>query len=190
MKEIIIASNNQNKIKELKKILTNYQLLSLNDVNIDIDVEETGKTFYENALIKAQAIYDLIHKPVIADDSGIILDELKDWPGIHTKRICPNDSHKRNQMIIDKSKELTSKKVTAICALVYVDELGTIKAIGKMHGEVTDKEYLGNGFGFDSIFKLKNGKVVSELNEDEKNKISHRYLASVKLKKLLDEKRP
>ena len=84
-----------------------------------------------------------------------------------------------------KGKSLKDKRIKAVCVLVYYDGKKAISARGEMHGSICDKEYPGNGFGFDSIFKLPNGNVVSSLTKEEKNKISHRYKASMKLKKKL-----
>ena len=185
---MIFATNNQNKLQELRDIFNDNSIKSLKDVNINIDVDETGNSFYENALIKAKAIYKICHEPVIADDSGLIFDELKDWPGIYTKRI--EDEAKelgltRNEYLIEKGKELNNKKITANCTLVYYNGKRIIRATGKMHGTITDKEYPGNGFGFDSVFKLNDGRIVSSLTPKEKNLLSHRYQASVKLNEKL-----
>ena len=188
---MIFATNNQNKLKELQKIFEGYDIKSLKDMNINIDIPETGKTFYENALIKAKAIYELTKIPTIADDSGLIFLELNDYPGIYTNRII-DDAKKlgltRNEFLIQKSKELTNKRIKAVCVLVYYDGVNTISATGEMHGTITDKEYPGNGFGFDSIFKLNDGRVVSQLSSLEKNKLSHRYHASISLKEKLISK--
>lgn len=186
---MLFATNNQNKLKELQAIFKEYNIKSLRDVNIDTSIEETGKTFYENALIKAKTIYELTKMPTIADDSGLIFLEIGDFPGIYTQRI-ETDAKKlhltRNEYLIKKGKELQDKRIKAVCTLVYYDGKNILTATGEMHGTITDKEYTGNGFGFDSIFKLDDGRIVSLLTEEEKNKLSHRYQASVKLKELLD----
>lgn len=187
---MIFATNNQNKLKELQDIFKEYTIKSLKDYNINVNIEETGSSFYENALIKAKAIYDLTKIPTIADDSGLIFEELVDYPGIYTKRI-ENDAKKegltRNEFLIKIGKTLKNKNIKAICNLVYYDGKNIISATGIMSGTITDKEYPGNGFGFDSIFKLNDGRIVSSLSSDEKNKLSHRYQASVNLKKKLDD---
>ncbi len=185
---MIFATNNENKLKELQKIFNDPNIKSLKDYNINVDIEENGSSFYENALIKAKAIYEISHIPTIADDSGLIIEELGNWPGIYTKRIEKEAQEKglsRNEYLIEKSKNLKNKNIKAQCVLVYYDGNKIIKAEGEMCGTITDHEYPGNGFGFDSIFRLPNGKVVSKLSSDEKNKISHRYKASIKLKELL-----
>jgi XTP/dITP diphosphohydrolase len=185
---MIFATNNKNKIKELRDIFNDDSIKCLDDVNINVDVKETGKSFYDNALIKAKAIYKIVHEPVIADDSGLIFNELKNWPGIYTHRIEEEASKlnlTRNEYLIKKGKELDNKKITACCTSVYFDGNKTIRATGKMHGTITTHEYPGNGFGFDSVFRLNDGKVVSSLTPHEKNKLSHRYQASIKLKEKL-----
>ncbi len=186
---MIFATNNPNKLRELQDIFNDKNIKSLNNLNINIDIKETGKTFYENALIKAKEIYKLTKIPTIADDSGLIFDELHDWPGIYTKRI-EKEAKKlnltRNEYLIEKSKNLKSKKITAVCTLVYYDGKKIIRSTGKMHGTITSKEYPGNGFGFDSIFILNDGRIVSKLLPAEKNMLSHRYQASIKLKDKLN----
>lgn len=187
---MIFATNNENKLKELQSIFNDNNIKCLKDLNINVDIEENGKTFYENALIKAKAIYELTKIPTIADDSGLILEELKDFPGIYTNRI-ETDAKKigltRNEYLIKKGKELKNKNIKAVCTLVYYDGKNIISATGEMHGTITDKEYSGNGFGFDSIFRLNDGRIVSSLTANEKNHLSHRYLASIKLKEKLDK---
>ena len=185
---MIFATNNLNKLKELKAIFNDDNIKSLKDFNINIDIPETGKSFYENALLKAKTIYKITNIPTIADDSGLIFDELKNWPGIYTNRIEEETKKlnlSRNAYLIKKGNKLTNKKITAICTLVYYDGKKIIRSTGKMHGMITKEEYPGNGFGFDSVFRLNDGRVVSSLTAQEKNKISHRYKASIKLKNKL-----
>ena len=188
---MIFATNNQNKLKELQKIFNNQEILCLKDLNINIDIEETGNSFYENALIKAKEIYEITHIPTIADDSGLIFYKIPNYPGIYTNRIeidAKKQGLTRNELLIKKGKELDDKRIKAICNLVYYDGKNIISSEGVMEGTITDKEYPGNGFGFDSIFRLNDGRIVSHITEDEKNKISHRYHASVKLKEKLQKK--
>ena len=182
---MIFATNNKNKLKELRQIFNDNNIKSMEEAGINTDIEETGKTFYENALIKAKEVYKLAHEPVIADDSGLIFNELKDWPGIYTHRIeeeAKKLNLSRNEYLIEKGKKLTNKKITANCTLVYYDGKKIIRSTGKWHGTITLKEYPGNGFGFDSVFRLYDGRVASSLSPDEKNHLSHRYQAAIKLK--------
>lgn len=182
---MIFATNNKNKLKELRKIFNDDSIKCLSDLNIDIDIPETGNSFYENALIKAKAIYKLTNEETIADDSGLIFYALHNWPGIYTHRI-EEEARKlglsRNEYLIKKASKLKDKRIKAVCTLVYYDGRKIIRSTGIMRGTITNKEYIGNGFGFDSIFRLNDGRVVSSLSEEEKNKLSHRYNASVKLK--------
>ena len=188
---MIFATNNENKLKELKAIFQDDDIKCLKDLNINIDIEENGQTFYENALIKAKEIYNITKIPTIADDSGLIFEEMKDWPGIYTNRII-DEAKKlgltRNEYLIKKGQEMKNKRIKAVCTLVYYDGESIISATGEMQGTITDKEYPGNGFGFDSIFRLNDGRIVSTLTSNEKNTLSHRYQASVKLKEKLDKK--
>jgi len=189
---VIFASNNKGKIKEIKEIFNNYEILSLNDANIDIDIIEDGKTAYDNAYKKAKTIFDLTGIPTLADDSGLVFTELGDWPGVNTKRIATNqdnDEHERNMILINKGKELSNKEIQAICCLVYIDKDNVIEATGKMVGTIAKEEHPGNGFGFDKVFILPDGRYVSELTPDEKNKISHRAEASRLMKEKLDKLR-
>lgn len=188
---MIFASNNKGKIKEIKEIFQNYEILSLKDANIDTNIEENGHSYYENALIKAKRIYELTGIPTIADDSGLEIIALKRWPGINTHRIS-DDDYERNNLLINKTKNLDDKRIEAICTLVYVDDKNILEATGKLTGTITDQIYDGNGFGFDKIFKLPNGRIVSDLNDKEKNCISARSeAAKIMLAKLkeLDIKR-
>ena len=182
---MVFATNNENKVRELKEIFKEYDIKSLKDYNINIDIVEDGKTFYENALIKAKAIYDIVKVPVIADDSGLIFIELGNYPGIYTNRII-EDANKlgltRNEFLIKKGKSLHNKRIKAVCTLVYYDGKNIISATDELNGTITNKEYSGNGFGFDSIFKLDDGRILSELTPQEKNSLSHRHNASVQLK--------
>ena len=187
---MIFASNNKGKIKEIKEIFKDYEIKSLSEAGIDIDVKEDGKTIYENAYKKAKAIFDLTGIPTLADDSGLIFTELGDWPGVNTKRIATNqddDEHERNMMLIKKGQELTNKEIQAICTLVYIDKDNTIEATGKMIGTIAKEEHPGNGFGFDRVFILPDGRYVSELTPNEKNEISHRANASRLMKEKLDK---
>ena len=184
---MIFASNNLNKVREIKKIFKDIEILSLNDLNLDIEILENGQTFYDNALIKAKTVYERTNLPTVADDSGLCIEALNDWPGISTKRIShsqENDEYDRNMLLIEKTKSLKNKNIKAVCTLVYYDGINIVDATGYLYGTITDKVYDGYGFGFDKIFMLKNDKTVSMLTSDEKNKISARSQAA----KLLREK--
>ena len=183
---MIFASNNEGKIREIKEIFKDYEIKSLKDANINIDIPETGTSYYENALLKAKEIFKITGIPTIADDSGLEILGLNRYPGINTHRIC-NDEEEKNQILVDKMKDNPDKRIEAICTLVYVDKDHIIDATGVLKGEITDKVYEGNGFGFDKIMRLENGKVMSSLTLLEKNKISARSKAAEKLHQKMKE---
>lgn len=177
---MIFASNNRGKIKEIKTIFKDYEILSLKDVNINIEIDEDGNSYYENALKKAKTIFELTGIPTIADDSGLEILGLNRWPNINTQRIHKDDLE-RNKIFIEKTKDLADKSIESVCTLVYIDENRIVESTGRLKGTITNELHEGNGFGYDNIFRLENGKVVSELSEDEKNKISARSIAAKKL---------
>lgn len=189
---MIFASNNEGKIKELKSIFKNQEILSLNEAKINIEVEETEDTFYGNALKKATEIYKITGIPTIADDSGLCIDALNSWPGVLTHRFLGENKtdKERNCYILEKMKQINVKTrvAHAVCCLVYYDGTNTIIGEGVLHGKISNTRRGQNGFGFDEIFELNNNRTLAELTEEEKNTTSARYLAIIDLKKKLDTK--
>ena len=157
---MIFASNNKGKLREIKDIFVDYEIKGLKESNIDIDVLEDGTTFYENASKKAHEIYEITKCPVIADDSGLCLDAFDGWPGVLTHRFLGDDKsdHDRNLAIIDKLKDVDNRTAYVVCNLVYYDGEKELVGVGKLEGTITNEERGDNGFGFDSIFLLNNGK--------------------------------
>ncbi len=189
---IIIASNNKGKIKEFKKILEplGYNVFSQSEAGVNIEVEETGTTFEENAKLKARAIYNLMHTAVLADDSGIVVDYLNGEPGIYSARYMGlQTDEERRRCVLYKMKDAKKEDRTAryVCCICYIEENGKENIVnGIWEGIVADKEYGENGFGYDPIF-MPNGsdKTVAQMLPEEKNTISHRAMAIQKLKELL-----
>ena len=189
---IIIASNNKGKIKEFKKILEQlgYNVFSQSETGVNIEVEETGTTFEENAKLKARAIYNLKHTAVLADDSGIVVDYLNGEPGIYSARYMGlQTDEERRRCVLYKMKDAKKEDRTAryVCCICYIEENGKENIVnGIWEGIVADKEYGENGFGYDPIF-MPNGsdKTVAQMLPEEKNTISHRAMAIQKLKELL-----
>lgn len=191
---LIVASNNQNKIREIKKILQNKveEVISLKDAGIFVDVEETGKSFQENALLKATAIRNLLKDKsfaVLADDSGLEVEALNGAPGIFSARFAgenKNDSDNRKKLLT-LLKNHKNRKARFVCALVLINENDVkISVTATSDGEITEKETGGNGFGYDSLFysyDLK--KTFAEASDDEKNSVSHRARALLQLQKKL-----
>lgn len=183
---MIAATNNLGKLKEIKQILCDYEIQSLNDKKILVDVIEDGKTFYDNALKKAKEIYAIAGEPVIADDSGLCIDYFNGWPGVYTHRFLDNSSdYKRNEYILNKMKEITLRDAQSVCVIVYYDGEKIITTTGTINGNISKTQKGSNGFGYDTIFELDNGLTLAELSEEEKNKISARFIALSKLEKEL-----
>lgn len=187
---MIFASNNKGKLKEIKSIFIDDEVISLKEANIDIDVVEDADTFYGNALKKAQEIYEIAQVPVIADDSGLCIDELNDWPGVMTHRFAGENKtdEEINSAILEKCKTLNSRTARVICNLVYYDGKEIIVGEGILNGNITISPRGINGFGFDPIFELDSKKTLAELTSEEKNNCSARYLAALNLKEKLSQK--
>ncbi len=185
--KILLATNNEHKVKEFKEIFEEQQikieLLSLKEFPKVEDPVEDGSTFYENALIKAKYYYDLFKIPVFADDSGLVVEALNGEPGIHSARFASttihNASSKDNRLKLLKLMETkTNRKAHFVCSLVYYDGEKIINTNGEFYGEIAFAESGENGFGYDSLFYLPEyGQTVSSLDEMTKNKLSHRYKA-------------
>ena len=181
MKKVIVATNNEGKLKEIKDILKNYQLLSLKDVNCKIEVEEDKDTFEGNSLKKAQEISEIVQMPCIADDSGLCIDIYDGWPGVHTARFLGENAttKERNQYILEKMKNLKGidRKARVKCCITYYENGNYVVGKGEILGRIAEKPRGDNGFGFDEIFELEDGRTFAELSKEEKNQISHRRLA-------------
>jgi XTP/dITP diphosphohydrolase len=195
MKKLIIASNNHNKISEIKDILKDFpfEILSLKEAGIDIDIEENGTTFMENALIKASTIFNITNDCyVLADDSGLMVEALKGAPGIYSARFAGEhgDVKKNNKKLLDKLKYVSNdnRKAKFVCAMVlFMDKDRIIKVEGEVHGYIAENESGENGFGYDPLFFLPAyNKTFAEMDSYTKNLISHRANALLKLKEALE----
>ena len=189
-KEIVIASGNKGKIKEAQEILKEYKIIPMSEIGIDIDVEEDQDTFEGNAIKKAETIAKKLGgKMCIADDSGIEIEYLDGFPGVYTKRWHQGTDRERNLAIIEKLKGVPkeNRKIKFITAMAISDGENTITAIGDIEGYVAEMPRGDNGFGFDEIFELENGKTLAEISQDEKNEISARKKALELLKNKLKQ---
>lgn len=185
IKEIIIASKNKGKIKETQEILNEYKITSIEDIGIDIDVEEDKDTFEGNAIKKAETIAKYLGgKMCIADDSGIEIEYLNGYPGVYTKRWHTGTDRDRNLAIIEKLKgiEKQKRRIKFVTAIALSDGKNTITSVSDILGFVAEQPRGKNGFGFDEIFELENGKTLAEISQEEKNKISARKKALELLK--------
>lgn len=192
MKELIFASHNKGKIAEIKQILTPFGIGVKSSDEIDFpDVEETGTTFEENAVLKAVTIAKLKGVPCIADDSGLCVNALDGRPGVYSARYAPNrDFDKAMDKLLAEIADSGNKDRTAYfaCVLVLAYPDGTYKSFeGRVNGSITlQKQGLG-GFGFDPVFMpLGYDKTFAELGSEIKNTISHRGRALEKFVKYLE----
>ena len=189
MKQIIIASENAGKIKEAQEILKDYKIIPMKELGITVEVEEDQETFEANAIKKAEAISKNTNgKMCMADDSGIEIEYLDGFPGVRTKRWHTGTDRERNLEIIEKLKNVPKekRKIKFVTAIALSNGIETISAIGEITGYVAETVRGNNGFGFDEIFELENGKTLAEISGEEKNKISARKKALEELRKKLN----
>ena len=195
MKKLIIASNNKKKIKELKAIVENlgWDVKSLADENIDIEVEEDGLTFEANAEKKAREIYDFLIKrgdknfAVLSDDSGLEVDYLNGAPGVYSARYAGehgNDAA-NNKKLLEELKNVKGKdrRGRFICAIALIDTNGNSNIVrGTVEGLIKEELNGEGGFGYDTLFYYEPANMTfAELEASEKNKISHRANALKKI---------
>lgn len=187
-KNIILASNNKHKIQEIKAKLKplNIDILSQSESGCSIEAEENGTTFAENAAIKANALYENLKRPVIADDSGLEVDLLDGAPGVYSARFCgpdATDKDKYNKILelLEDVNDINKRSARFKCVICYIDEQGQEHFFeGVCEGTISFKPKGNSDFGYDPIFLVGN-KTFAEMSEEEKNKISHRGLAIDKL---------
>lgn len=195
MIKIIFATGNQGKMREIKAIMSDMdvEILSMKEAGIDVDIEENGTTFEENALIKARAIVKEAGAIVLADDSGLEIDYLDKAPGVLSARYMGEDTPYsiKNAHILELLKEVEGNARSArfVCSIAAVFPDGReFTTYATIEGEIAHKSAGENGFGYDPIFFVPEfGKTTAELSADEKNKISHRGKALSMMKEILKE---
>ena len=194
--KIVIATNNQGKVREFKAMLSplGYEPVSLKDEGIKINVVEDGETFEENAHLKAKAVYDICRLPVIADDSGLEVDFLDGAPGIYSARYAGEDATDKDlcEKILSELEGVDEslRKARFVCALYcIIDEDTEYSVLGSLEGSIGTEPRGENGFGYDPICMIDEERSVAEVSEEEKNKISHRSNALHKLTAILSEEK-
>lgn len=188
MEKIILASSNKGKLKEIRSILADYEVIPCSEAGFNAAIEENGKTFYENALIKAKTVSEALGLPALADDSGICVDALGGAPGIRSARYSAEGTDRSNCRLLLKNLEnVTDRKARFVCCMVFYKPGGKIiSATGETYGKVLCAPEGENGFGYDPVFFSSDlGKSLGVASEEEKNSISHRRRALEKLKELL-----
>lgn len=190
--DIIVATNNQGKVKEIKNILAPHNVMSQMEIGVDIDVEETGDTFVDNAFLKARAIKPYTQCAIIADDSGLMVDYLNGDPGVYTARYAGENTtpmqgiEKLLKNLEGVPYEGRAAKFVSVIALILPDGR-EYSFEGECSGYITNILKGENGFGFDPVFYYPPlDKTFAELTDDEKNRVSHRSAAISKLAEFIE----
>ena len=194
MKKLLIATNNQGKVREIKQILDGVydEILSLKDAGIQADIVEDGNTFYDNARKKALEISRIVEFDVLADDSGLCVEALKGAPGIFSARFAGENATdaENNRKLIELIKTVPSGKRQAkfVCSIVMARAGAEMLHVeGEVYGDIVTKPRGEGGFGYDPLFYVqKYDKTFGELDADIKNRISHRARALARLKEALN----
>ncbi len=192
--KLVIATNNQGKVREIKEMLTplGYEPISLKDAGIEIDVVEDGETFAENAHKKAAAVYEICRCPVIADDSGLEVDFLGGAPGIYSARYAGENAtdEQRVQKILDEldGVDMSMRTARFVCSIYCIlDDETEYSVRGTLEGFIGTEPMGENGFGYDPIFMVDEETSVAMLPPEEKNRISHRASAIRQLTEILSK---
>jgi|SRR5579883_577881 len=194
MRTLLLATTNEHKLNEYRTILREipFTLLSLRDVGIDMDVEETGTTFAENALLKACAYAQAANMLALADDSGLEIDALGGAPGVYSARFAGRETPyaERFRLIFDRLQDVPVSQRTARfrCAIALADPSGYTRVVeGTIEGLIAESPRGENGFGYDPIFLVPEyGKTTAEMAPEEKHRISHRGRAAEAARRLLE----
>ncbi|MCM1468509.1 MAG: XTP/dITP diphosphatase [Alistipes sp.] len=196
MCKIIFATTNENKMKEIRMILSDlpYEIVSLKEEGIKADIEENGSTFEENAVIKAKAICEMTGRITLADDSGLEIDYINKEPGVYSARYMGEDTsyHIKNRSLIDRLKDAKGEQRSArfVCVIAAAFPDGRVVTTrGTIEGRIGYEERGKNGFGYDPILYVPEyGMTTGEMEPELKNRISHRGKALEQMKKeLFDE---
>lgn len=192
MEKIIFATKNHGKIKEVKEIFsdTDYEILPLPDIDNSIEIDENANTFEGNAKIKARAVYEKFNMPVMADDSGISVEQLNGRPGVFSARYAgknARDKENNSKLIEELKNHPEPHPAKYVCVAAYFDGIDFIEGYGEVKGKITDIPKGSNGFGYDPHF-IPDGynETMSELPPEIKNSISHRGKAFKQLKEKIN----
>lgn len=191
--DIVVATNNKGKLAEIRRMLPQYNVLSQREVGADIDVEETGTTYEENAALKARGVRPYTDRLIIADDSGLEVDVLSGAPGLYSARYAgegttPDDGMKKLLKNLN-GVQFEKRGAQFVCCMVLLDNSGEVHSFrGECRGYILNEKRGDKGFGFDPVFWVDEyDKTFAELDGDIKNKISHRHKALEKLACYLNE---
>jgi XTP/dITP diphosphohydrolase len=189
--KLIFASKNEGKVREVSHILSDLKtkILSLNDIDNSPEIIENGETFLENAKIKAETVFRNYKIPALADDSGLVVEQLNGEPGIFSARYAGDnttDEMNNSKLIRELINFPEPHKAKFVCSAVYYDGENFLSGYGEIKGRIIDKPRGINGFGYDPLF-IADGytKTMAELDLEIKNRISHRAIAFNELKNLI-----
>ena len=194
-KTFVLASNNAHKLREFQEIFATLglEVISLKQAGVEVDPEENGTTFAENAMIKAKAVYDICQLPTVADDSGLCVDALNGAPGIYSARYGDkeNDAERRAYLMENlnalNDASRTAHFTSAIACVL--DDNTSFTVEGYCNGYIAESEAGENGFGYDCMFCPNGfaGKTFAEISPEEKNSVSHRGRALEKFVEVIKE---
>jgi XTP/dITP diphosphohydrolase len=183
MSELIFASKNKGKIREVRYIFsyTEFKITSLLDLDVKFEIEENGKTFEENAKLKALEVYNTFRLPVIADDSGISVEQLNGAPGVYSARYAGENAadEDNNNKLLNELKKFTEPHYAKyVCCAVYYNGSRQVISYGEIKGRIIKSPRGDKGFGYDPLFLPDNYDLtMAELEPEVKNRISHRAKA-------------
>lgn len=186
-KKVVAATGNKHKLEEFRAILKDFTVLSQREAGFYGDVEETGATFAENALLKAQAVCAQTGLPALADDSGLCVEALGGAPGVYSARYSGGGDGENRALLLKNLAGESNRSAYFACAIALCFPNGkTVTAEGRTYGKILDKETGTNGFGYDSLFFSEDlQKSFGLASEEEKNSVSHRGRALRELEKKL-----
>lgn len=185
IEKIIVASTNEGKISEIKSLFSEVEIVSMGELGFTEDIEETGKTFKENAKIKAETVAKKYNLPALADDSGLCVDALGGAPGIYSARFSGEGPAANRKLLLKRLEHITDRRAhfeSAVC--LCMPDGKTYFGEGRTFGKILQEEIGENGFGYDCLFFSSDLKSSFGLvSEDEKNTVSHRFRALEDLKR-------
>ncbi|MCD8308057.1 MAG: RdgB/HAM1 family non-canonical purine NTP pyrophosphatase [Clostridia bacterium] len=176
---VIVASSNAGKIKEIREIFSGTEVISMKDLGFDEDIPETGRTFKENAYIKASTVCKKYGMPTLADDSGLCVNSLDGAPGIYSARFSGEGPAENRKLLLKRMKDLTDRKAYFECSVcLCLPDGKTYYGVGRTYGRILYEEIGTNGFGYDSLFWSQDlNKSFGLAADEEKNSVSHRARA-------------
>ena len=192
--KLVVATGNKNKLKEIQEILPTFDLVTMKEIGFNEEIVEDGKTFEENALIKARAVWKYCKGLVMADDSGLEIDFLNKEPGIYSARFAGEDTSYdiKNRIFLDRLEGVPDEERTArfVCAVAAVFPDGSVDVVREtIEGRIAHESAGTHGFGYDPIFYLPEyGCTTAQLSPEQKNEVSHRGKALCAIKRKLKGK--